>query len=87
MPALASAAWSGREVPNNYGSLGPVRITAPEGCIVNAPRPAAVTVRHVIGQMLPDVVLGCLGQAVPGSVPAEGQLQRCGTHPCWVATA
>jgi 5-oxoprolinase (ATP-hydrolysing) len=62
----------GREVPNNYGSLGPVRITAPEGCIVNAPRPAAVTVRHVIGQMLPDVVLGCLGQAVPGSVPAEG---------------
>ena len=62
----------GREVPNNFGSLGPVRITAPEGCIVNAPRPAAVTVRHVIGQMLPDVVLGCLGQAVPGSVPAEG---------------
>ncbi len=62
----------GREVPNNTGSLSPVRITAPEGCILNAPRPAAVTVRHVIGQMLPDVVLGCLGQAVPGSVPAEG---------------
>ena len=62
----------GSEVPNNTGSLGPVRVTAPEGCIVNAPRPSAVTVRHVIGQMLPDVVLGCLGQAVPGSVPAEG---------------
>ncbi|MBT7615437.1 MAG: methylhydantoinase [Rhodospirillaceae bacterium] len=62
----------GREVPNNDGSLEPVRVTAPEGCILNAPRPAAVTVRHVIGQMLPDVVLGCLGQAVPGSVPAEG---------------
>jgi N-methylhydantoinase B/oxoprolinase/acetone carboxylase alpha subunit len=62
----------GREVPNNAGSLGPVRVNAPEGSILNAPRPAAVTVRHVIGQMLPDVVLGCLGQAVPGSVPAEG---------------
>jgi N-methylhydantoinase B/oxoprolinase/acetone carboxylase alpha subunit len=31
-----------------------------------------VNVRHVIGQMLPDVVLGCLGQALPGRVPAEG---------------
>jgi len=62
----------GRDVPNNTGSLEPVRVTAPEGSILNAPRPAAVTVRHVIGQMLPDVVLGCIGQAVPGSVPAEG---------------
>jgi len=29
-------------------------------------------VRHVIGQMLPDVVLGCLDKAVPGRAPAEG---------------
>ena len=62
----------GRDVPNNTGSLETVRVTAPEHSILNAPRPAAVTVRHVIGQMLPDVVLGCLGQALPGEVPAEG---------------
>ncbi len=62
----------GRDIPNNTGSLGTVRVTAPEGSILHAPRPAAVTVRHVIGQMLPDVVLGCLGQALPGRVPAEG---------------
>ena len=31
-----------------------------------------MTARHVIGQMLPDVVLGCLGQAIPDRVPAEG---------------
>ena len=62
----------GRETPNNAGSLAPVRVRAPEGSILNAPRPAAVTVRHVVGQMLPDVVLGCLAQAAPGSVPAEG---------------
>ncbi len=62
----------GRDVPNNTGSLETVRVTAPEHSILNAPRPAAVTVRHVIGQMLPDVVLGCLGQALPGRVPAEG---------------
>ena len=62
----------GSEVPNNTGSLEPIRTTAPEGTIVNAPPPCAVTVRHVIGQMLPDVVLGCLDQALPGGVPAEG---------------
>ena len=33
---------------------------------------AAVTVRHVIGQMLPDVVLGALEKARPGGSPAEG---------------
>jgi 5-oxoprolinase (ATP-hydrolysing) len=62
----------GAAVPNNAGSLAPIAVTAPEGCIVNAPRPCAVNVRHVIGQMLPDVVLGCLGRALPGRVPAEG---------------
>jgi len=62
----------GGEVPNNAGSLAPIRVSAPPGCILNAPRPAAVTVRHVIGQMLPDVVLGCLEQACPGIAPAEG---------------
>ncbi len=62
----------GNRVPNNAGSLGTVRITAPEGCILNAPEPCAVTARHVIGQMLPDVMLGCLNQVIPDRVPAEG---------------
>jgi N-methylhydantoinase B len=62
----------GNEIPNNAGSLGVVRVTAPGGCILNAPRPAAVSARHAIGQMLPDVVLGCLEQALDGNVPAEG---------------
>ena len=62
----------GNDVPNNAGSLGVVRVTAPEGCILNAPRPAAVSARHVVGQMLPDVVLGCLEEPLDGCVPAEG---------------
>ncbi len=62
----------GGRIPNNAGSLAPIRVTAPEGSILNAPRPAAVNVRHVTGQMLPDVVLGCLEQALPGCAPAEG---------------
>lgn len=62
----------GSRVPNNAGSLEPVRISAPSGCILNAPRPAAVTARHVIGQMLPDVVMGCLHHIIPDRVVAEG---------------
>ena len=59
-------------VPNNWGSLAPFRVTAPEGCVLNASYPAPVCSRHVIGQMLPDVVFGALAQAVPERVPAEG---------------
>jgi len=62
----------GSKIPNNSGSLAPVRVTAPAGCILNAPHPCAVAARHAIGQMLPDVVLGCLAQALDGQVPAEG---------------
>ena len=60
------------EVPNNSGSLEPFAITAPEGCILAAKRPAPVSVRHVMGHLVPDVVLGALHKALPGTVPAEG---------------
>ena len=60
------------EVPNNAGSLKPFEIDAPLGSILNAPYPAAVCARHIIGQMLPDVVFGCLEKAIPEKVPAEG---------------
>ncbi|MEP2530346.1 hydantoinase B/oxoprolinase family protein [Shimia sp.] len=60
------------EVPNNTGSLEPFEITAPEGCILAARRPAPVSVRHVLGHLVPDVVLGALHQALPNTVPAEG---------------
>ena len=59
-------------IPNNAGSLSPLTVSAPEGSILNAQKPAAVCARHVIGQMLPDVVFGCLAQAIPERVPAEG---------------
>jgi len=62
----------GNKVPNNDGSLAPIRVTAPVGCILNAPPPCAVSIRHVTGQMLPDLVLGCLHQALGNVVPAEG---------------
>lgn len=62
----------GNDIPNNAGSLEPVAVRAPAGCILNAEPPAAVSARHALGQMLPDVVLGCLDQVLPGVAPAEG---------------
>src|SRR2546423_11283435 len=58
------------QIPNNAGSLSLLTVAAPAGSILNAPKPAPVASRHVIGQMLPDVVFGCLRQIIPERVPA-----------------
>jgi N-methylhydantoinase B len=60
------------EVPNNAGSLSTITVSAPEGCLLNVPRPFPVAARHTVGHMLPDLVFGCLEQVLPGGVPAEG---------------
>ncbi len=57
------------DIPCNHGSLAPIRVAAPSGSILNAQRPAAVSARHMIGHLLPDLVLGALAQVLP--VPAE----------------
>jgi N-methylhydantoinase B len=62
----------GPDIPNNAGSLAPFTVTGPPGCILNAEHPAPVAMRHTLGQMTPDLVLGCLALALPGRVPAEG---------------
>ncbi|MBS7696701.1 MULTISPECIES: hydantoinase B/oxoprolinase family protein [unclassified Chelatococcus] len=60
------------DVPNNAGSLGVIRVHIPEGTMLNAPHPAPVQSRALIGQMLPDLVFGCLAQVIPDKVMAEG---------------
>jgi N-methylhydantoinase B len=60
------------EIPNNAGTLDAITVSAPENTIVNAPHPCAVVARSTIGHMLPDIVFGCLHQAMPDVVPAEG---------------
>ncbi len=62
----------GAEIPNNAGSLSPFGFTAPTHCILNAQYPAPVAMRHCIGQMVADLMFGCLHSALPGSTPAEG---------------
>ena len=62
----------GPDIPNNAGSLGPFQVTGPPGCILNAQPPSPVAMRHTLGQMTPDLAYGCLTQALPDRVPAEG---------------
>lgn len=59
-------------IPNNAGSLEVVTVSAPEDSIVHPLRPRAVTARHVIGQMLPELVFDCFDAPLGGKVPAEG---------------
>ncbi len=59
------------DVPNNSGSLEPFVVLAQPGSIVAPLRPSPVTARHVVGQMLPDLMFGCLEQALAGQVPGE----------------
>ena len=60
------------EVPNNEGSFRPVKVTAPEGCILNAVRPAPLAARHIVGHLVPIALFDALAKVVPDRVMAEG---------------
>jgi N-methylhydantoinase B len=60
------------DVPASGGAFAPVRVSAPEGCLVNARRPAAVAAGNVeTSSRIVDVVFAAFGQAL--EVPAQGQ--------------
>lgn len=59
------------DAPNNHASLSCFDVKAVPGSCVAPQHPSPVTARHVIGQMLPDAVFGCLAQALPELTPAE----------------
>jgi N-methylhydantoinase B len=57
-------------IPNNDGCFRPVKITYPQGSIVNPTKPAPVSVRTITIKRLVDTLLGCFAQAVPERVHA-----------------
>jgi N-methylhydantoinase B len=60
------------DIPNNHGSLAPIKVEAPEGSIVNAVPPQPGTARHVVGMFLPNALLKALAQVKPDQAMAEG---------------
>ncbi|SLN42843.1 Acetophenone carboxylase delta subunit [Roseovarius albus] len=67
------------DIPNNSASLAPFTVTSPVN-ILNAERPAPVSLRHVMGHMVPDLVLGTLAKALPGQIMAEGAAALWNIH-------
>ena len=62
------------DFPVNAGCFEPVRVTAPEGCLVNATPPAAVAGGNVeTSQRITDTAFGALAPALPMDVAAAGQ--------------
>lgn len=60
------------DLPNNHGSLGPIKVSAPKGCIVNCEYPVPVNARHVVGMYVPMPILKALYHVMPDRVLAEG---------------
>ena len=62
------------DVPACAGLFRPIRLSAPEGSLVNARPPGAVAAGNVeTSSRLVDVVLGALAQVVPEQIPAASQ--------------
>ena len=59
------------EAPNNSGSFASVTIRAPEGCLLNARRPAPVWGRHLSGHYAPPAIFGALSSVLPDRGSAE----------------
>ena len=52
-------------IPNNAGSIAPISVFAPPGCILNAQPPFATGGRHAMGHFVTPLVYGALAQALP----------------------
>ena len=60
------------DVPASGGAFAPVRVSAPEGCLVNAGPPAAVAAGNIeTSSRIVDIVFAAFGHAL--DVPAQGQ--------------
>jgi N-methylhydantoinase B len=66
-------------VPNNAGTFRAIEVTAPEGTVLNAIRPAPVAGRHIIGNFQPLAVYQALAAALPEQVIA-------GSSVLWITT-
>jgi N-methylhydantoinase B len=67
------------DIPNNAASLSFFTVSSPIN-ILNAVRPSPVALRHVIGHLVPDLVLGAMAKALPGKILAEGSAALWNIH-------
>ena len=58
------------DIPNNDGCARPIRLSAPEGSVVNCRFPAAVAARMGVGHFLTEVIYRALSDVLPNRVIA-----------------
>jgi len=58
------------DIPINEGAIRPIKMTAPEGSIINCTFPAAVAARMQVGHFMTEMVFNALGQATPDNIIA-----------------
>jgi N-methylhydantoinase B len=61
------------DIPNNAGVFRCIKVTAPEGSVLNPIAPAPVAARALTGYRVMDTMFGALAQIVPHIVPAAGE--------------
>lgn len=59
------------KIPNNEGSVRPVELRAPRGCVLNAVPPSPTGGRHIVGHFISPLIFGALAQALPERVQAD----------------
>jgi len=69
------------EIPNNAGSLRPIKVSCRPGAIFNPAFPAPVVGRHMVAHIVPETVFAALAQVAPAHA-----LANCGAAPAWMAT-
>jgi N-methylhydantoinase B len=58
-------------VPNNEGSVSPIEVIAPKGCILDAQPPAATGARFMVGHFVAPLLFGALAVALPDLVQGD----------------
>ncbi|HOL05971.1 MAG TPA: hydantoinase B/oxoprolinase family protein [Syntrophorhabdaceae bacterium] len=58
------------DIPNNDGCARPIKLTAPEGTVVNCRFPAAVAARMQIGHFMTEIIYRALSGVLPNKVIA-----------------
>lgn len=58
-------------IPNNEGSVRPLLVSAPPGCLLNAVPPSPTGGRHIVGHFVVPLIFGALADAVPDRVQAD----------------
>jgi len=70
MTAYAVKCAAAPHLPNNDGSIAPIKVVAPEGSIINPQFPASGGSRALTGHYIPTLVFDALSKVVPEKVTA-----------------